>query len=193
MTLAPSREEAAQAQLSARLNDPAVAGALTSLLDHAELLAVLVEGLDGFVARTEVIGDNLAGSFSELRTTVQSNEAFADSGVDLQALADAGVSLAAVLPKAAPGMVAAVESGAIDKLFASGVIGPAAVDQVAILANGLVSGSDRFAQDPVQIGGPLSLLKLLKDPDINRAISYFATVAKAIGAEIAAAQPTSQK
>ena len=196
MTLAPSREEAAQAQLSARLNDPVVATALTSLLDRAELLAVLLEGLDGLVARSEVIGDNLAGSFTELRTTVQSNEAFADSGVDLQALADAGVSLAAVLPKAAPGMVAAVESGAIDKLFASGVIGPEAVDQVAIVANGLVRGSSAFASQPVEIGGALSLLRLLKDPDINRALSYFATVAKAIGQEIgrdAAAHPTTSK
>ena len=32
-----------------RLDDPRVAEALTTLLDHADLLAVLVSGLDGFV------------------------------------------------------------------------------------------------------------------------------------------------
>lgn len=197
MTLTPTREEAARAALSARLNDPAVAGALTSLLDRAELLAVLVEGLDQFISRSEVIGDNLLGGISELRTTVASNTALKDSGVDLKSLAEAGASLAAVLPKAAPGMVAAVETGAIDKLFASGVVGPEAVDQVAILAQGLVGGSRAFAADPVEIGGALSLLRLLKDPDINRALSFFATVARSIGQEISrdatAAQPTSQR
>jgi len=197
MTLTPTREEAAQAALSARLNDPAVADALASLLDRAELLAVLVEGLDQFISRSEVIGDNLLGGISELRTAVASNTALKDSGVDLKALAEAGASLAAVLPQAAPGMVAAVETGAIDKLFASGVVGPEAVDQVAILAQGLVGGSRAFVTDPVEIGGPLSLLRLLKDPDINRALSFFATVARSVGQEIGreatAAQPTSQR
>ncbi len=196
MTLAPSRDEAVQAQLSQRLNDPVVAAALTSLLDRAELLAVLLQGLDEMVARSEVIGDNLAGSFNELRTTVQSNKALADSGVDLQALVEAATSLAAVLPRAAPGMVAAVETGAIDKLFASGVISTEAVDQVAVVATGLVRGSSAFATQPVHVGGALSLMRMLKDPDISRALSYFATVAKAIGQELgpdASAAPSTSK
>lgn len=186
MTLTPTRESAGQAAISARLEEPAVAAALLSLLDHAELVAVLLEGVDGFVARSETIGDSLMDGVNELRSTVQSNTALQDAGVDLAAITDAGISLAAVLPKAAPGMVAAVETGAIDKLFASGVIGKDAVDQVATLAGGLVAGGRAFDQHPVQIGGALSLLKLLKDPDINRALSYFATVAKAIGQHLAA-------
>ncbi|MEZ5096868.1 MAG: DUF1641 domain-containing protein [Nocardioides sp.] len=30
----------------------------------------------------------------------------------------------------------------------------------------------------------MSLLRLLKDPEINRALSFFATVAKAVGREL---------
>lgn len=189
MTLTPTREDAAQVALTERLNDPAVVAALTSLLDRAELVAVLLEGLDQLVARSETVGDNIMGSVAELRATVQGNTALADAGVDVKALLEAGVSLAAVLPKAAPGMVAAVETGAIDKLFTSGVVGAAAVDQVATLAGGLVAGGRAFESDPVKVGGPLSLLRLLKDPDVNRAISYFVTVARSIGQELAAASP----
>lgn len=186
MTLTPTREAAAQSAISARLDDPAVAAALLSLLDHAELVAVLLDGVDGFVARSETIGDSLMDGVSELRAKVRSSTALQDAGVDLAAITDAGISLAAVLPKAAPGMVSVVETGAIDKLFSSDVIGSDAVDQVATLARGLVAGGRAFNQQPVQVGGALSLLKLLKDPDINRALSYFATVAKAMGQQLAA-------
>lgn len=193
MTLTPTREEAAQAALTDRLNDPVVTAALTSLLDRAELIAVLLEGLDQFVARTEVIGDSLVDGISELRSAVGSNPAMRDSGVDLQALAEAGTSLAAVLPRAVPGIVAAVDGGVVEKLVNSGVLDGPAVDQVALLGQGLARGSREFAEQPIAVGGALSVLRLLKDPDINRAISYFATVAKAIGQELAAAPQTSEK
>lgn len=159
MTLAPSREAAGQAALAQRLNDPAVSAALVSLLDHADLLAVLVQGLDGFVARSEVIGDSLISSFGDLRSVVAGNEALA--AVDVGQLV-----------------------GAASKLASSELLSPEALDQVSVLARGLAKAGDRYATQPVEIGGLLSLGRLLKDPDIKRAISYFATVAKAVGQEL---------
>jgi len=185
MTLAPSQEDVAQAALAARLHDPAVVSALVSILDHADLVAVLVEGVDSLVARSEVIGGNLMGGVTELKEAVESNTALREADIDLAALVEAAAILASVLPQAAPGMAAAVHSGAIDKLFSSGIVDDEAVDRVATLAQGLVEGGRNFTSDPVPISGALSLLKLLKDPDINRALSYFATVAKAMGAELA--------
>jgi hypothetical protein len=171
--------------LAERLADPQVANSLASLLDHADLLAILVEGLDQFVSRSEVIGDSLLASIGDLRSTVQNSPGLKDSGVSVQQVTESAASLAAVLPKAAPGMVAAVESGAIDRLLSSDLVSPEAVDQIATLARGLARGKEEFSARPVDIGGPLSLLRLLKDPDINRALSYFATVAKAVGEELA--------
>ena len=193
MTLAPTRHDTAHAALGAKLDDPAVVDSLLTLLDHADLLAILVAGLDGFVARSEVIGDSVIDSVAELRAVLSENTALADSGVDVKALADAGASIAAVLPEAAPGIVAAVRSGALDTLFTSGALGPEAVAQVAVLAGGLVAGSREFASAPIAVGGPVSLLRLLKDPDINRTISYFATVARAIGRELATSSSTRQQ
>ncbi len=189
-TTSPTTSPAGTADvLQARLADPQVANALASLLDHAELLAVLVEGLDQFVARSEIIGDSLLANITDLRTTVENSPGLKDSGISFQEVTESAASLAAVLPKAAPGMVAAVESGAIDRLLASDLVSPAAVDQVAVLARGFARGKDDFANRPVEIGGALSLMRLLKDPDVNRALSYFATVAKAVGQELANPTP----
>ena len=79
------------------------------------------------------------------------------------------------------------------RLFASGILGAEAVDQVSVLAEGLVRGSRAYAVDPVPVGGLVSLAKLLKDPDISRALSFYATVTKSIGQQLAADQPTRQR
>ncbi|MEQ6902906.1 DUF1641 domain-containing protein [Nocardioides sp. YIM 152588] len=176
--------------LAAQLADPQVANALASLLAHADLIAILVEGLDQMVSRSEIIGDSLLASIGDLRSTVENSPGLKDSGVTVQELTESAASLAAVLPKAAPGMVAAVESGALDRVLASDLVGPDAVDQIEVLARGFARGKEEFADRPVAIGGPLSLVRLFKDPDINRALSYFATVAKAVGEELAAPPQT---
>lgn len=108
MTLVANREVTPQAALAARHNDPAVAGSLSSLLDHADLIALLVASLDGFIARSEVIGDSLVDGISELREVAVD----AESKVDVKGLLDAGRSLASSLPKATPG-IAAIDSGAL--------------------------------------------------------------------------------
>jgi hypothetical protein len=168
--------------IAARLSDPATVNALGSILDHVDLLAILIEGLDQMVSRSEVIGDSIVESLAEVRGAGESSA----SAVDIGAVVQSGIALAGVLPKATPGMVAAVESGAIDKLLASGVVSGQALDQVAMLARGLVTGTEDFGNNPVEVNGLLSLTKLLKDPDIRRSLSFFATVAKAIGKQIEA-------
>lgn len=175
------RTASARDALAARLDDPAVAGALASLLDHADLLAVLVEGLDQFVGRSEVIGDSLIAGLTELRGT--------QPPPDLAETLKSGVALASALPKAAPSLQRMVESGAVDKLLATTEVSAEALDQVELLARAMVRGSETFERRPVEVGGPVSIVKLLRDPDINRALSFFATVAKEVGRELAHPTP----
>lgn len=178
MTLAPSREASAQTALQTRLDDPEVAASLATLLDHADLLAIMVEGLDGFVRRTEVIGESLVDSINELRVSGDASPVARLTGdLDVTALLAAATSLAEVLPKVTPPLLAAFEGGAPEELAKVGV--------------GVAQGNADFGGQPVEIGGAFSLLKLIKDPDINRALSYFATIAKAIGRELGATSATS--
>ncbi|TIC82614.1 DUF1641 domain-containing protein [Nocardioides sp. GY 10127] len=162
MTVAPPRPEGPAAILASRLDDPQVAASLATLLEHADLVAVLLEGLDGFLARSESIGASLMEAVVDARATVEGNELLGELQVDV--------------PKVA---------GAAVRLINADLLTPEAVDQVSVLARGLVQGGEDYKAAPIEVGGPLSLLKLLKDPDVNRAISYFATVAKAIGREVA--------
>ncbi|EON22099.1 hypothetical protein CF8_4032 [Nocardioides sp. CF8] len=165
MTLSPPSERTTDAVLE-KLQDPQVAAAVASLLDHADLVAVLLEGLDGLVARSETVGESLFASVDELRTTVNGNPALASTLGTLGAVDVAGLVASA------------------KRLAASDVVSPQAVDSVATVARGLVAGGQQFKESPVAITGLLSLARLLKDPDIRRALSYGATVAKSIGQEL---------
>lgn len=162
MTLAPPRELSSDIVWD-KLQEPQVATAVASLLDHADLLAVLLDGLDQLVARSETVGESLFASVSALRTTVEGNAALAVASerLDFKGLA-----------------------ASAQRLAASDVVTPKAIDSVGVLARGLVAGGAQFERDPVEVTGVFSLARLLKDPDIRRAISYGATIAKSIGQEI---------
>jgi len=60
---------------------------------------------------------------------------------------------------------------------------------VQVLARAFVKGSEEFQRRPIEVGGPVSLLRLLRDPDVSRALSFFATVAKSVGKELADPTP----
>ncbi|MDP4014100.1 MAG: DUF1641 domain-containing protein [Candidatus Nanopelagicales bacterium] len=162
MTLSPPRERATDAVLD-KLQEPRIAAAVANLLDHADLVAVLLEGLDQFVARSDTVGESLFASVAELRNTVNGNTTLSSTlgAIDVQGMVDSAKRLAA-----------------------SDVVSPQALDSVATVARGLVAGGQQFKESPVEVTGLLSLARLLKDPDIRRALSYGATVARSIGQEL---------
>ncbi len=154
-------------ELAAKLAEPAVTEALTSLLSHADLVAVLVEGLDGLIGRSDEIGATLMEGFADLRATVESNESLAGAkSFDFAAITGSVNDFIAVLPQ-------------VKELLTPGTLA-----QLGMLARGLSAGSEQYPKDPVPIGGLLSLMKLIKDPQINAAISYAATVLRAVGREL---------
>ena len=97
------------------------------------------------------------------------------------------MSLASVLPKAAPGIAAAAESGVIERLLSSDIASPEAVEGLAVIARGVGRGSAAFETGrAVDASGVRGITRVLRDPDIQRALTYGATIAKAIGQELAA-------
>lgn len=149
--------------LAAKLADPAVAESLTSLLTHADLVAILLEGADGLLRRTDEIGGSLAAGLTELKATDLTG---LGGGIDVLALLAAAKTFASQAPELI------------------GVLTPAMTEQVALVGRGLEAGAAAYASAPVPVTGLLSLTRLFKDPDILRAISYASTVAKAIGREL---------
>ena len=190
MTVTPVRSAATDA-LTAKLDDPQTAAALLTLLDHVDLLAILVQGLSGMIERSETIGASIGDGIVELRQTFAANPALQGRDVNPDEIVSSLIARV-VEHSALNDLVAAAESGVIDRILGSGITDPAAVDQLSTLAAGLATGSERFATAPIEIGGMFSLLGLLKDPDINRSLSFFATVAKAVGQELAKPRPQSR-
>ena len=59
-----------QDRLQARLADPAVAESLNRLIDRADLLAFVLEALDGFLQRGETVVESVSDSLRELQAAV---------------------------------------------------------------------------------------------------------------------------
>lgn len=176
------QQQASLDTLMERLDDPQVAAALLNLLDHVDLLAILIVGLDGMVSRTETIGNSLVEGIQDLKDVAAANDTAmsADPGQILASL----MTLSSALPKVTPAITRLMDSGAIDDVLNSGIVDPVMINQVTMIGRAMTSGAANAEANPVQVNGLFSAMKLLKDPDIQRAVSYFASVAKSIGVEL---------
>ena len=121
MTVTPVRSAATDA-LTAKLDDPQTAAALLTLLDHVDLLAILVQGLSGMIERSETIGASIGDGIVELRQTFAANPALQGRDVNPDEIVSSLIALAGALPAATPGIVAAAESGVIDRILGLGLV-----------------------------------------------------------------------
>jgi len=171
-------------QLRERLADPAVAASLNSLLDHADLLAILVTGLDGLVRRGDEITDSLSSAVGELRGPASSLTAGLPGldevknelrTVDLPALVSSLTSLTAALVDATP---------ALNRLLHSPLVDPQAAEVLAELGQAVVDGKNAATADPGGPKGIFGLWRISKDKDISRGLGFLVHVARAFGKQL---------
>jgi hypothetical protein len=172
-------------QLAARLDDPAVARSLHQLLDHADLLAVLVIGLDGLARRSDAITDAMVDSLAELRA-VERPAGLPDAAHLLQIAQQIGGMVGPAVD-----MLPTVEYLLRSDLGDTKVIDVAAMASRAIVAGSLATeaGSKKDRRP-----GFFALWRAFRDPDTRRALGFGIGVAKALGRELAQAEnaPTAQ-
>lgn len=158
-----------------RLDDPQVAEALNTLLDHADVLAVLVSGLDGFVRRGDTIASSVSSAVSEFRGAsvagaIPGADAF--KGVDLQSLAASVATLSGSVVGATP---------ALNTLLTSKLTDPQTAQLLASVGDALVDGKAGAANPPKGLYG---LYKATKDPDVARGLGFLLAVAKSFGRRV---------
>lgn len=160
-----------------RLDDPRVAEALNTLLDHADLLAVLVGGLDGLVRRGDDIANNLTSAIGELKgADVQFPGAAALKDVNLTELANSLGTLTGGLVKATP---------AINTLMNSALADERGADLLAALGDALVSARSAVPAPPRGVRGLWKTLRgAAKDPDVGRGVVYLVEVARIFGRRV---------
>ena len=165
-------------QVRAKLDDPRVAESLNNLLEHADLLAVLVSGLDGLVRRSDVISDSLTSAIGEFKGDATSDSipgVEALKSVDLAGLAESFATLANKLVGATP---------AINSLLDSRLTDPQATEVLGQLGEALVDAKAAIAQSPAGPKGFFGILKAAKDPDVARGLGFLLQVAKAFGRQL---------
>jgi len=158
-------------ELLARLEEPHVAAALNTLLDHADLLALLVTGLDGFLSRGGVIADSLASGFNELRGA---GAGAALPPIDFGGLATSLATLSGTAAGATPALTTFLDSLGDPRLIAV----------ITQLTTALVEGREHAeANGPASVFG---LLRALKDDEAARGAGFLIQVAKSLGRQLAA-------
>jgi hypothetical protein len=175
VAVAPSDE------IKARLDDPQVAASVNILLQHADLLAILLIGLDGLVRRSDEISGNLTSAIGEFKgdfqgrslTTIPGAEAL--KSMDYTGLA---VSLATLSDK----VIGATP--AINSLLASPLADPQAAEVLGQLGQALVEARAAAATSPEGPKGFFALLRATKDRDVARGLGFLIQVARAFGKQL---------
>lgn len=148
-----------------RLNDPAVAAAVVTLLDNAELLSTLVLGLSGLVSRSEMIVDSLADGLKDLRTV---GKAKAEGGPTLAELKEVAVDLAMAAP-------------ALKQVVNSSMTSPETIELLATFSESAVEGAAVAKARHTEVKGAFGALKAMKDPEVQKGLGMLIEIARALG------------
>lgn len=160
-------------ELIRRLEDPQTAASLERILDHVDLLATLIDGLDGFVRRADVITGSVSDGINEVKQLALANNGQRSwPGVDVAALSDTVTRLAAAAANAAP---------ALERLLNSPLTDPRTADTLAELSGALVEGREAAAAERGKPKGLFALMRATKDPDVARGLGFMIQIAKSVG------------
>ncbi|WP_102142510.1 DUF1641 domain-containing protein [Mycobacterium hubeiense] len=168
-------------ELIQRLDDPQIASSLSLILEHADLLATIIAGLDGLLRRADVIGDSLASGVAEFRELATSGNGQRPwPSVDLAALSDTVTRLSAAAVDATP---------ALDRLLHSPLTDPQTADLLAEVGEAVLEGKQAAADDPRGPKGVFALMRVTKDPDVSRGLGFMIQIARAFGRRLAPPEP----
>ncbi len=148
-----------------RLEDPRTEAALHTLLDNAELIAVLVAGLDGLARKGEVIGDTIAEVIQEAKAAGRA------SGLDP---VQTTRQLSTIIPTLADA------SPAINRILDSPIVEPEPIDVLSETAVALVRGLKSAQANDARVG-LTGLLRATRDPDVQRGLGFAVEVAREFG------------
>ena len=150
-----------------RMNDPAIAASLVTLLDNAELISTLVLGLSGFIERGDVIMDAVAGSVAEFKA---SGGPLSDAN-ELATLRDAA-AVARQLAASAP---------LLAQILDSSMARPETVQLLSDVSDAATDGVARAQADDTRVTGAFAALKSLKDPDVQRGLGVLVEISRSLG------------
>ncbi len=158
------------------LQDKEKVQALKSLLENAELIAFGLEAMKGFVARGEVLAENVAESLQEVRKAASE---FQDVGEHLPEIVKSIPEFADTALR----MKRVTESREVKALWDSGVFAPHTVRVVGKAGNAAAQSFEETVEEEKTVG-LFQLLGALNDPDVKQTVSFAYHFAKDFGAQL---------
>lgn len=149
-----------------RLNDPAVAASLVTLLDNAELLSTLVLGLSGLMERGDMIMDAVAEGVNDFKA---SGAAARPEG--MPSLSEAG-ALAGQLTAAGP---------VLEQLLSSSLVAPEMISLLSVVSEAATEGMENAKQNDTQVGGVRDAFKSIRDPEVQKGLGLVVEIARSLG------------
>lgn len=157
-----------------RMNDPAVAASLVTLLDNAELMSTLVLGLGAFMERGDMVLDAVAESVNDAKAAATDGSGSLPSITELTRLAKQGQDAMPLL------------SAVLDSSMAS----PETVELLGTMTDAATEGAARAQAEGTRVKGARGAMKALKDPDVQRGLGVMLEIAKSIGQKYNATSST---
>lgn len=167
---------------------------LSRLAGRLDELEALLDMVTGAIRRGPEIAETLNDTLNQIRGDV------AKHGGPLAAYGDTIEELKAFsTPERIQGLLRAgavfqdaFQSEGVQTLLNSTVLDPAAVETISELAQALIAATQEGPSQQPKITGPVTLLRAVNDPYVSRALSFGLGVARAFGAQLAAADRRSQ-
>ncbi len=174
----------AESGLLERLTREETLATLNRLLDALPLIALLVQGLDEFLRRGDTVADSIAEGVRELREGSEGleGESLGKTWSALRQVLEAGKRLVddGVLEDGLPKVV-----GAGMEMIEAGMLDPDVVRTLGQLGKAAVDSYHEAVEGEVEpIGGLWGLLRLSKDPEIQKVIGLGAAIARAFARRV---------
>ncbi len=181
-------------QLLVQLNDPRTAESLSHLLKNAELLAFLLDAVDGFIRRGDVITDNISEALKEARPALDGKQMVP---ADLKLAAVQTMAVLPQLSKTLPQLVETlpqlvdvglkfkrvIDSDEFDAFLESGMLAPKTVQLLGQVGDSLVETEKDFKASPKKVG-LFGLWSALSDPDIQLGLGFLVEFGKRLGQKL---------
>lgn len=152
-----------------RLDDPAVAASLVTLLDNAELLSTLVLGLSGLISRSESIMDTVVEGLHDYRASTDERP---DGAPTLGQLGQAARELA----DAAPALQAVLDSA---------MTRPETIALLSLVSEAATEGAEAARANDAKVS-TYGLIKAMRDDDVQRGVGLVIEIARALGRRLPA-------
>lgn len=157
--------------LAAMLNDPEIRQSLAVIVANAPALAALASMSSALLLRGPEIADNVNGLVSDLRDTV-------GDSTEAGTLRDAVRALSELAPLTP---TLAERRDTIQAFLDSSILRPEIIEVVGKLGEAALEADNQTRGKQVDAGGVFSLVKQLKNADVQETLSFLLAFAKVFG------------